>query len=101
VAKVNLYVAEGEPKPKTADLRRYPRKFLQWHTLSEQRHDESESQYVRRKCMEENQGSNAYITFLHTYDYIMPRGNDKNKQGQLKNILDTNEFRFAPGVLST
>jgi hypothetical protein len=101
VTKVNLYVADGEPKPKTAELRSYSKKFLQWRTLSEQRPEESESQFVRRKCMEENQRAYAYITFLHTYDYIMPRGEYKNKYGELRNILKRNEFRFAPGVPST
>jgi hypothetical protein len=99
VAKVDLYVAEGEPGPQTAALRRYSKQFLHWRNVSGQLPDESESQFVRRKCMEENVGAYAFITFLHTHDYIMPRGNDKNRYGQLKTILRTLEFRFAPGVL--
>lgn len=52
---------------------------------------------MRRKCIEENAKDYAYISFLHTYDYIMPRGASKNRQGRLIKQLSVFEYRFGPG----
>ena len=98
VTKVYLYTSVGEPKPQTEALKNYSRKFLKLRTMKDQGADEDESQFIRRKCIEDNAAIHAFITFLHTHDYIMPRGAGKNKRGQLGTLLRINEFRFGPGV---
>lgn len=99
VTKVLLYVDVNEPKPETEALKNYSGKFLRWRSLKDRGSDEDESKYIRRRCMKENANKYAYITFLHTYDYIMPRGAGKNNRRQLTKLLGINEFRFGPGVL--
>lgn len=99
VSKVLLYVEENEPKPETEALQNYSAKFLRWRSLKDRGAGENESQYIRHKCIEENSKDIAYISFLHTYDYIMPRGARKNKRGWLSKLLGTFEFRFGPGEL--
>lgn len=98
VTKVHLYVDDGEPMPESDALKNYSGKFLRWRTLSERDADEDESQFIRRKCISQNTEQHAYITFLRTHDYIMPRGAGKNKRGQLSVLLAIDEFRYGPGV---
>lgn len=94
-----LYISVSEPKPETEALKNYSGKFLRVRTMKDRGPDEDESQFIRRKCMEDNSAQYAFITFLHTHDYIMPRGAEKNERNQLQALLSINEFRFAPGVL--
>ena len=97
--RVLLYVADKEPKPQTEALKQYGEDFLVWKSLRKQGTDEDESYFVRRQCREENSEDYAFISFLHTYDYIMPRGSGKNKQGRLLKLLGAFEYRFGPGEL--
>lgn len=97
VKEIQLYVLDSEPKPQDEELKNYSKAFLHWRSLSGQRPNEDEATFVRRKCIEENSQDTAFITFLHTYDYIMPRGRNKNDRKQLLKILETREFRFGAG----
>ena len=99
VERVLLYVDDKEPKPQTEALQQYPGDFLVWKSLQKRGANEDEAYFVRRKCVQENAKDIAYISFLHTYDYIMPRGPGKNKQNQLKQLLKSFEYRFGPGEL--
>lgn len=100
VTKVLLYVDDKNPSAETDAIKNYSPKFLRWRTLEDDRRQgEDDSHFVRRRCMKQAADAFAYMVYLNTYDYIMPRGAGKNSRGQLTTLLSINEFRYGPGVI--
>jgi hypothetical protein len=97
---VILYKDDSDPGPQTEAVKNYSHQFLKWRSLRARQPEEDESVFIRRGCMA-HADRFAFITYLNTHDYIMPRGAGKGKKGQLPALLSINEFRFGAGTSST
>jgi hypothetical protein len=99
VARVDLYAESGKPELLTDAIRNFHGGFLKWSSLAERPANVRESAFIRRRCMEGYRKDFAFVTYLETHDYIMPRGEGANNENALKVRLRNHYFRYAPGPL--